>query len=387
MAISFDFSSPPLIRFGSGTFNQLGSLMRGLGRRAFIVTGARSLRLSGTYDRLISQLTKEGIEYFIYDRVTGEPDISMVEQGVLLAKQHHTEFIVGIGGGSVLDTAKAIAGLFTNPGSVMDYLEGVGKGYQLVNPSLPWIAIPTTAGTGAEVTRNAVICSRQAHFKKSIRSIHLLPRITLVDPELTLSLPPHLTAWCGMDALTQLIEAYVSKKAQPLPDALALYGISLLADNLLVAYRNGHDLEAREKVALASLLSGLVLANAGLGAAHGLASALGAYYEIPHGLLCAILLPQVMELNLNSSLERYARLGEALTGTRDYKDQLEAANSGLRFIRKLLEALDIPPNLRDFNISKETVPHLARAAFGSSMSGNPRDLDEEELVSLLYRLL
>jgi alcohol dehydrogenase class IV len=385
--ISFDFYSPTLIKFGSGTFSQLGELLEGMGRKALVVVGRSSLRASGAVDCLLDQLSRKRISYCLYEGISQEPEIETVDQGVSLAKDYGCDLVIGLGGGSVIDTAKAIAGLVTNGGSVIDYLEGVGKGLVITTPSLPWIAIPTTAGTGAEATKNAVISSHQDHFKKSIRSPYLLPKIALVDPALTLSLSPQWTAYCGIDALTQLIESYVSRKAQPLPEALALYGVSLVANNLLTAFKEGDNLAVREKMSLASLLSGLALANAGLGAAHGLASALGAYYKLPHGLLCAILLPHVMELNLGSALEKFARLGEVLTGIKDYRTPSQAAEAGIKYVKELLVALDIPSDLRPYGIDKDKAPLLAQASFGSSMSGNPRDISLEELTTFLQTLL
>lgn len=338
-------------------------------------------------DRLLKQLAARGINHHLYEGISEEPEIETVDQGVMLAREYGCDLVIGMGGGSVIDTAKAIAGLTTNEGSVTDYLEGVGKGRAITNPSLPCIAIPTTAGTGAEVTRNAVISSCKGRFKKSIRSPYLIPKIALIDPTLTLTLPPNWTAWGGLDALTQLIEAYVSKKAQPIPEALALYGISLVANNLLPVYKDGNDLAARENMSLAALLSGLALANSGLGAAHGLASALGAYYPIPHGLACAILLPYVMELNLEVNPTRFARIGEALTGISSYNNPLPTAWAGVKFVKELIVALDIPPDLKSYGIEQALAPVLASASFGSSMSGNPKDVSGDELTTLLQKLL
>lgn len=385
--IAFEFLSPALIKFGSGVLEHLNELLSGAGKNALVVLGRGSLRTCGVVDRLLKQLAARGINHHLYEGISEEPEIETVDQGVMLAREYGCDLVIGMGGGSVIDTVKAIAGLTTNEGSVMDYLEGVGKCLTITKPSLPCIAIPTTAGTGAEVTRNAVISSRKGRFKKSIRSPYLIPKIALIDPTLTLSLPPTWSAWGGLDALTQLIEAYVSKKAQPIPEALALYGISLVANNLLPVYKNGNDLAARENMSLAALLSGLALSNSGLGAAHGLASALGAYYPIPHGLACAILLPYVMELNLEVNPTRFARIGEALTGISSYNNPLQAAGAGVKFVKELIVALDIPPGLKSYGIDQALAPVLATASFGSSMSGNPKDVSLDELATLLKRLL
>jgi alcohol dehydrogenase class IV len=385
--INFEFLSPSLIKFGSGVFDHLVELLNGIGKMALVVLGSGSLRASGAIERLLKQLEARRIDYCFYEGISAEPESESVDKGVLLAREYGCDLVIGLGGGSVIDTAKAIAGLATHEGSVIDYLEGVGKGLIINRPSLPCVAIPTTAGTGAEVTKNAVISSRKGQFKKSLRSPYLIPKIALIDPALTLTLPPNWTAWGGMDVLTQLIESYVSKKAQPIPEALALYGIPLVANNLLLAYKTGTDLAAREKISLAALLSGLALANSGLGAAHGLASALGAYYPLPHGLACAILLPAVMELNLEFNIERFACIGRALTGISDYKSPSQAAEAGIRFVRELLSALDIASHLRNYGIESDMVQCLAAAAFGSSMSGNPKDTSINDLTTLLQKLL
>jgi alcohol dehydrogenase class IV len=385
--INFEFLSPSLIKFGPGVFNHLGELLNGMGKKTLVVLGSGSLRASGAVERLLKQLDEIRIDYCFYEGISAEPEIETADKGVLLAREYGCDLVIGLGGGSVIDTAKAIAGLATHEGSVMDYLEGVGKGLIINRPSLPCVAIPTTAGTGTEVTKNAVISSRNGRFKKSLRSPYLIPKIALIDPALTLTLPPNWTAWGGMDVLTQLIESYVSKKAQPIPEALALYGIPLVANNLLPAYKTGTDLGAREKMALAALLSGLALANSGLGAAHGLASALGAYCPLPHGLACAMLLPAVMELNIESNIEKFARIGEALTGSRDYKSPSQAAGAGIRFVRELLSSLDISSNLRNYGIEPDMVQLLVTASFGSSMSGNPKDLSTDDLTTLLQKLL
>jgi alcohol dehydrogenase class IV len=385
--INFDFLSPPLIKFGSGVLDHLGELIYGTGKRALVVLGRGSLRACGIVDQLLAKLAEKNIDCCLYEGISGEPEIGTIDQGVTLARDYGSDMVIGLGGGSVIDTAKAIAGLVTNGGPVMDYLEGVGKDLGITKPALSCIAIPTTAGTGAEVTKNAVISSQKMQFKKSLRSPYLIPKIALIDPALTLTLPPNWTAWGGMDALTQLIESYVSRKAQPIPQALALYGISLIANNLLPAYKNGSALSAREKMSLAALLSGLALANSGLGAAHGLVSAIGAYYPIPHGLACAILLPSVMELNLAVNPDKFAHIGQALTGISDFKSPFEAAEAGVNFVKHLLTDLNIPSNLRSYGIGQDMAPILATASFGSSMSGNPKDVSVEELTELLQKLL
>ncbi|MDZ7261320.1 MAG: iron-containing alcohol dehydrogenase, partial [candidate division KSB1 bacterium] len=383
---NFEFYSAGRIIFGSGSFTNIGEVAAPYGHKALIVLGGGSLRKQGLVDVLIEKLITARVDFVFYEGIDREPEVEMVDRGVEMAKQNRCQLIIAVGGGSVIDTGKAISGLVTNGGSVLDYLEGVGKGAVISRPALPFIAVPTTAGTGAEVTKNAVICSRKDKFKKSIRSPYLIPEVALVDPELTVSLPPRQTAYSGMDALTQCIEAYVCKNSQPLTDALALYGIKLASQSLVEAYRNGDNLKAREEMALCSLLSGLALANAGLGAVHGIGAALGAHFNIPHGLVCAVLLPIVMEANYPYAMTKYAEVGQALTG-KTYSSAEAAAKAGIDFIRRLVQEIGIPSSLSELGIKEKDIPVLVRNSVGPSMSANPRTFSEEELTNLLMAWL
>jgi alcohol dehydrogenase class IV len=386
--VMFEFYSAGRLIFGSGTFSQIGTITKEQGNHALVVLGGNSMRELGIVERLADLLDQNSVQYSFYEGIIHEPTVSTIDTGVKLAKVEQCDIIIGIGGGSVLDTGKAIAGIATNGGSVFDYLEGIGEGKRITKPALPYIAIPTTAGTGSEVTKNAVITSdehSEKKFKVSIRSPLLLPKVALVDPELTLSLPPEPTASSGLDALTQLIEPYVSKSANPLTDALAIYGIKLIGEALSEAYHNGANLIAREKMALAAVLSGFALANAGLGAVHALARPLGAYYQIPHGVACAILLPYIMELNLGTNLEKYAKVGMALTGKQERKSEL-AATSGLKYICHLNRKLNIPNDFKQYKIKPAVLPLLIAGAQGASLQDNPRILSVLELKALLQKL-
>ena len=296
-----------------------------------------------------------------------------------------------MGGGSVIDAGKAIAALLTNPGEVMDYLEVVGKGNALQNPAAPFIAVPTTAGTGTEVTRNAVLGVPARQVKVSLRSPLLLPRLAVVDPELTLGLPPAITARTGLDALTQLIEAYVSIRANPVTDGFCVQGIPLAARSLRRAFHHGHDPEARRDMSLAALFSGLALANAGLGVVHGFAAPLGGRFPAPHGAICAAILPYGMEINLralrarapqSAALGRYQEVARMLTGRPD-----ATAEDGIAWTREICQELEIPP-LKAYGIGEQDVPALiAEAAKASSMKGNPLALTPEELGEVLTRAI
>lgn len=321
--------------------------------------------------------------------VHGEPTVEAVREGTKLAAG--CGLIIGVGGGSVLDAGKAIAALATNPGDVLDYLEVVGRGQALLNPPLSYIAIPTTAGTGTEVTRNAVIESPAHAVKVSLRSPMMLPRLALVDPELTSDLPPALTASSGLDALTQLIEPFVSVKANPMTDAFCHEGMRLAAASLRRAFHNGADKAAREGMSLASLFGGLALANAALGVAHGFAGPLGGMLHAPHGALCACLLPLVMEANLKAlesrhpghpAIFRYQEAARLLTGS-----PAASARDGVRWAAELVKELGIPP-LSFYGMTAAQIPAAVQKTMNaSSTKGNPAALTEGELNRILEKAL
>ncbi len=292
---SFEFATADRIIFGAGKLNGLGDQLKGRAKRLLLVCG----NSSDAIPRVREILSAQDIPFDEF-HVHGEPTVDTASEGVLVALEHGCDMVIGLGGGSVLDAGKAIAALATNRGDIFDYLEVVGKGQPLTNAPLPYIAIPTTAGTGTEVTRNAVLESPSHGVKVSLRSPMMLPSIALVDPELTYNLPPAITASSGLDALTQLIEPFVSIKANPMTDAICREGIRHAAKSLRQAYLNGADVSAREGMALASLFGGMAFANSALGAVHGFAGPLGGMLHAPHGAICARLLPLVMEANIKA---------------------------------------------------------------------------------------
>jgi len=315
----------------------------------------------------------------------GEPQADEMDELVLQTKDFHPDLVIGLGGGSSLDSAKALAAMLNNPGSIIDYLEGFGN-KALTRPAVAILAIPTTAGTGAEATRNAVITVSQNKAKKSLRSPFLMPRIALLDPETTLSMPAELTAETGMDALTQLIESAVSRKKQPIPEALAHYAIPIAVRALPKAVENGADVQARGDMMLASLYSGMALANSGLGAAHGIAAALGAICNVPHGLACAMLLPIVMSYNLPQCEQVFARIYGELSGQTGSSVK-ESAESAIAFIKQLNRRIGIPDKLQPGVLSIEMLPLLVRESRGSSMQGNPVDLTDEKIQHIIQELI
>ena len=382
----FEFATATRILFAPGALAELGPAAAQLGRRALVVTGRDPSRAAGA----LAMLAAAGVEAVTF-AVAGEPDTGQVEAGVLAARDHTCDLVVAIGGGSPLDAGKAIAALLHNPGPALDYLEVVGRGRALERDPAPFIAIPTTAGTGSEVTRNAVLTARARRVKVSLRSAKMLPRLAIVDPTLTLSLPPLVTADCGLDALTQCLEPLVSCKANPVTDGLAREGLARAARSLRRAWAVGDDLAARTDMCAASLLGGLALANAGLGAVHGLAGPIGGMFPAPHGAVCARLLPEVLAANARAlqlrapdspALLRHREVAQIVTGSAE-----ASVADGVRWLRALVDELGVrglaAHGVRESDLAA-LVAHGQRA---SSMQGNPIALTDDELRAVLTAAL
>lgn len=406
----FEFATATRIVFGPGTLKEAGPAAASMladkaSRRALVVSGRSEDRTSP----LLDLLREQDIGFTLF-RVESEPTIQMIREGVDRAREGNCRVVIGFGGGSSIDAAKAIAAMLANEGDLLDYLEVIGRGRSLERPPVPCIAIPTTAGTGAEVTRNAVLASPEHKVKASLRSPMMLPRLAIVDPELTYDLTPEVTASTGLDALTQLIEAYVSVKANPMTDGICREGIERAARALPQAYRVAAEAgkgdaaifqipkiaaspftAAREDMALASLFGGLALANAGLGAVHGFAGPIGGEFPAPHGAVCAALLPYVMAANVKAlrerqsdspALARYGAVGRMVIGRAD-----ATAVDAVRWTQQLCAELKVPP-LRSYGMSGGDVPRLVeKAQAASSMKGNPITLTKEELGEILAQSL
>lgn len=381
--MNFEFISAGKIVFGIGSFEALGKRAALLGKHFLIVS--QPFLKDSLVKRAAEQLSSESCRSAVFLDVKGEPDLATVDACAEYARASRCDAVIGIGGGSCVDVAKATAALLTNGGSVKEYLEGVGTGRVLENAPAPFIAVPTTSGTGAEVTKNAVVMSRKEQFKKSFRDERMLAKLAIVDPALTVTVPPSVTASTGMDAITQLIESYTSAKSQPLTDALTIYALKGAPDMLMRAYDNGQDLEAREHMSRCSLFSGLALANSGLGAAHGIAAALGADFGVAHGTACAMLLPHVMKYNMSGNIYKLADVGNVLTGQNEQDSELAAYN-GIKVIERLNKHLNIPEGLKAVGVSKEDIPKLAVDSMGSSMSGNPVKMDIKACEDFLYSI-
>jgi alcohol dehydrogenase class IV len=379
--VNFEFATASRILFGEGKLRDAGALAADMGSRALVVEGR-----SGRAEHLLRILHTTGIATTSV-RVAGEPTTAFVELAAEHARRERCDLVVALGGGSVIDAGKAVAALITNLGPLRDYLEVVGRAQPLTERSAPFIAIPTTAGTGAEVTRNAVLMVEEERVKVSLRSPYMLPTVALVDPELTHALPPALTASTGLDALTQCIEPFVSPQANPLTDSVAREGMHRAAGALRRAFHNGRDVEARRDMALASLCGGLALANAKLGAVHGFAAPLGGMFPVPHGMVCARLLPHVVEVNVRAlrarapmspALARYDEVAHILTG-----DAGARAEDAVAWLRELTDELAIS-RLGAYGVREDDVLGLvAQARRASSMQGNPIVLTDDELVEIL----
>jgi alcohol dehydrogenase class IV len=382
----FEFGTAQRIVFGPGTALEAGRLAAGLGRHALVGVG-RDSRRAGP---LLERLREAGVGATVFS-ISGEPDLETIRRGAVLARGEGCDVVVGFGGGSVLDAGKAIAAMMTNEGDLLDYIEIIGRGRTLGKRSAPFLAIPTTAGTGSEVTRNAVLASPEHRVKVSLRSPFLLASIALVDPELARDLPPSLTATTGLDALTQLIEPYTCLRGNPMTDAVCKEGMRRAARSLRAAFVNGGDAGAREDMALASLFGGMALANAGLGAVHGLAGPIGGMFPAPHGAVCAALLPYVMEANLRAlrqrqpdspALSRYQTVARLLTGKSE-----AAADDGVEWVRALVSDLQVS-GLARYGIRLEDSAELAaKAAQASSMKANPIVLTPGELSEIMEKAM
>ena len=389
--IAYDFVAPRQIVFGWGRRREVGSLAGRLGHRAFTICGSRTLAASGMLNEIGRYLAHEEIETPDVQMLSREPEVEDVDRTTAALREERIapgDFIIAVGGGAAIDLAKAVAAMVTNDQSptIKDYLEGVGRGLQIVEDPLPVLAMPTTAGTGCEVTKNAVISSYDPPFKKSIRDERMVPTIALVDPELTVSCPPTVTAAAGMDAITQLFESYISLKAKPIPRALAVQGLKMAVPAIAEAVRDGSSRSAREAMAHAAMLSGMCLANSGLGMAHGVAPALGVHCRVPHGAACALMLPAALRANRDICQAEFALLARAVFGIGPSTPPQEAVDIMISRVEALCDEVGAPRRLSDLGVSADQIPDIVRSSRGSSMSSNPRQLSDVELTAVLEEI-
>lgn len=374
----FSVLFPNKILFERGISLKLGSVIKGIFFKPLIITGSKSLKENNYYRKIIDSLIKGKIDFVEYSGINGEPTPEIIDKVTVIGKNNNIKSIIAIGGGSVIDTGKAVAALIVNEKGVENYLEGVGKGYKIINEPIPFIAIPTTAGSGAEATKNSVVTSRIKKYKKSFRDDRLIAKIIIADPLLTLSLPKKETAFGGMDAISQLIESYVSKKSNIFCRSLSLYFIPKALNAILRAYNDPEDIEARSMMLTSSLVSGICLANSGLGAVHGFASGIGGIFDIPHGLICAVLLPGICKKNSNYFPEKYKELARLIA-----KDGSDDINKFIDLLYDINTKLNIPIDFKEFSILPDRAGEIVNNSKGSSMSGNPVEINDEEWIAFI----
>lgn len=400
---NFLFRSPRII-FGRGKISILGEQARILYGKdknkkinAFLVTGKSSLKKSGNLEKILKNLNEAKISVYVYNEIEGEPTTLVINRGKELAIENKTDVVIGIGGGSVIDSAKGISGLVTNGGIVQDYHAGKRS---FDKPGLPFIVAPTTSGTGSEVSNNAVIIDPARGIKQSIRGDKMMAHIVILDPELVLSCPKKHTAFSGADALVQSIEAFVSKASNYLSDIFAIESIKLLLPSLPKLVNDLLNIELREKMMLGSFLDGLAFATSKLGAVHGFAHPIGVKHNINHGLICGLLLPYVMKYNteLEHVQKKYAYIADIAVQSniateinlkiRDCPDSIKNKDIWtIELIKKIFEHCEIPLHLKEIGITQKDIDDIVKDTKGSSLNNNPRDTDKESLKQILLNAL
>ena len=380
-----EFRVPSVILTGSGASQQVGEQCSKRGLQKGLIVTDETIRSSGIVPQIEQALSQSGIAYSIYDGVATEPVIEFVEAGLEMYREEGCDFVLAVGGGSPIDTAKAIAVMTTNEGSISDY-KGIGK---IAEKGAPLVAVPTTAGTGSEATVYTIITDAATDVKMLIGSPFVMPDMAIVDPLLTVSSPPGVTAATGIDALVHAIEAYVSVKAQPMSDIFALSAIELISGNLRQAWANGEDLDAREKTMLGALQAGIAFSNSSVALVHGMSRPIGAYFHLAHGVSNAVLLVVVMEFSLTGNARRYADIAQALGENTDGLTDIQAAELAVQAVRRLVSDVSIPPLhelIQDEEEFYRLAPQMAEDAIDSgSPANNPRQATKEEIIEL-YRL-
>lgn len=379
------FRSPHLILAGMGSLERLGEEAKALGTKKALLVTDKGVMTSGIGEKAQALLKKEGIELDVFDKVISDPDIGCAEACIEIAKRDKYDLILGVGGGSSMDIASAVSVMCTNPGTVRDYL-----GINLVkNPGIPTILIPTTAGTGAEVTPNAILTDVEAKLKKAIVSPYILPRVAIVDPLLSVSMPPQVTSSSGIDALTHAVESYTSNKATIMTDLFAKEAIILIGQSLRTAVANGNNLQARYDMSIGSLYAGIALANAGVTAVHALAYPLGGQFKVAHGIANGLLLPYVMEFNVLGDIPKFVQIAQYLGEKVEHLPFVEQAYHASKAVKAIYRDLKIPQSLTELKVPKEAIPEMARAAMNVTrlMGNNPRDMTVEDVERIYEKAL
>lgn len=383
MLKNFSFNLPTKIEFGNGKVNKLGDYIKELQGEKILIITDKGLLNAGVLDSIFKTLEKENIEHYIYDNVKPNPRDSDCMEAYELAKEKGVDLLIGVGGGSSMDTAKAVGTVLSNGGDISDWY-GLNK---LKHPITPLICIPTTAGTGSEITFFSVITNTSTNLKMNILDINVAPKIAILDPELTVSLPPLITASTGMDALTHAIEAYTCNLAEPITDALALYAIELIVKNLEEAVTSGNNIEARENMLAGSLIAGIAFGNADVGGVHCMAEALGGLYDTPHGIANSILLPYVFDYNIPSNVSKHAKVAILLgADAKRHSSDEDIAKEGVKILEELAEKVGIPKMKDIKNVNINDFDYLAESATKNvSATSNPREASKEDYLSLFYK--
>lgn len=375
------FILPTKIIFGSGSLRKIAEVVQPFGKRVLLVTGKKAMRQTGILEKIEKFFSEAKL--VLFDKVPPEPSIDNVDEGRAMAKEVKPDVVIGLGGGSVIDCAKAVAGLANKVGKTKDYLL---EKRQILSPGLPFIAIPTTSGTGAEVTPNAVLIDRGKLIKQSLRSPYLFSKVAILDPGLTLSLSSELTAYSGMDALCQAIESYVSIGANLITDIFAIKAIELIISSIIGVYKDGKNLILRENMLYGSLLSGIALFNARMGVVHGIAHPLGVIYGLPHGLICGLVLPYSMEFNLKTVAKKYKDVANALGLDVKDLDNETASVKAIEKIKLMLKQLNFPKSLKELGVRKKDFPKIIKDSLPSgSLKANPRKVCAKDINEILTR--
>lgn len=376
--MSFTFYTATKILSDKGALQNLGSEISRFGKN-FLVIIDPVFKDSKEKDIIIEQIKSIQAKYLLFTEAYGEPTVELVDEVTALALDNSCDTVISLGGGSIIDLGKAVAAVITNGLPSVDYLEYVGKGKKITINPVPFVAIPTTAGTGSEVTINSVLSDKAGSFKRSMRSDTMVANLVILDPLLTVSCPPRVTAFSGIDALTHAIESFLTFRSTPISDALSIKSIEMCGRYLQRCYDDGNDIEAREGMASAALLAGMSFANSGLGAVHGIAMAVGVAYNVGHGEACGILLPHIMKLNAPHATKRMDKIGEALTG-KHYSKEGEGSQAAIEFVTNLNAKIGIKPDYKHLNIPREDFINIAKASIGTSMKSNPFQMEIDEWI-------
>lgn len=383
---SFEFNINTTVLYGIGSSKSLGSYCKRFdATKVFIITDKYMAEQSPFMQQMVQSVVDNGLEYMIYSEVQPDPQIAMVDKAAAVLKNFKADVVVALGGGSPMDTAKAICLLANNAGSIGDYMH---KRLIVKQDALPLICLPTTAGTGSEVTSGTVITDMQSEEKIGVNHPSMRPKMAIIDPELQMSMPASLTAATGMDALCHAIEAYVSTKSDLISDAMNLHAIRLIGQNIRKATGDGRDFEARGNMAMASLLAGIGFAQAGLGLVHGIAHCLGAMYHVPHGVANALMLPFVMEFNLIGNMKKYKDIAEALGEDVRNMTERQGAQKAIETVTQLKEDLDIPHSLEQVGVREGDIATIVKHTITYRMLPyNPRTVTERDIETILMKAL